>query len=232
MKNEDKISIKDKIAITISILTLLTLVVSLWYTHQQITILREQYEMTVNLTFEDFVENGNNYLEEGNYWEAIRYYDKALEIKPNNGNVLRDKGYAFINLGIDDESIKVTSYSDAEKFINYYFDYYKNHSTFEGRYYFERALDCFSDAKNSRPEDPEIRFYYSALGFYCPTGPDPIKSFNETISIIENIPPYKKKEPIIKTLKRCAWYAMGKAYKEIGQEAKAKECFRKANETK
>ena len=141
------------------------------------------------------------------------------------------KGYAFINLGIDDESIKVTSYSDAEKFINYYFDYYKNHSTFEGRYYFERALDCFSDAKNSRPEDPEIRFYYSALGFYCPTGPDPIKSFNETISIIENIPPYKKKEPIIKTLKRCAWYAMGKAYKEIGQEAKAKECLRKANET-
>lgn len=225
----------EKIAIAVAVVALLISAVSLYYTHQEASISREKYEKIdkwLILTLEEFVERGNNYLEEGNYWEAIRHYDKALEIEPDDPNVLRDKGYALINLGIDNESVKVTSYVDAKKFINYSFYSYKNQPATTSQYYFERALECFSKAKALNPEDPEtILFYYGALGFYLPTGPDPIESFNETINVIENLSPYKKEKRPVKFIRRCAWYGMGMAHREQGQEEKAEECFRKVNET-
>jgi len=216
MKKSEKISIAVSIvAICISAISLYISVYVTWFAP----------------TFEQLVEEGNIHLEKGEYWKAIRCYDKALEIKPDDPNVLRDKGYAFINLGIDNESISVTQYSDAKKFIDYYFECYKNQSTMSRQYYFERAFQCFSEAKILKPEDPEILFYYVSLGFYLPTGPDPINGFNEIINTIENLPPYKKEQYPVKLIKRCSWYGICIAYKEYGEEVKVEECFRKLNET-
>lgn len=225
----------EKIAITVAIIALLISAVSLYYTHQEVSILREKHEKIdkwLILTLEEFVERGNNYLEEGNYWEAIRHYDKALEIEPDDIHALKGKGYAFINLAIDNESVNVTEYSDAEKFINYYFYSYKNQPATTSQYYFERALEWFSKAKYIKSEnpDPEIEFYYGALGLYLPTGPNPIESFNETINIIENLPSYQQEQYPVKFIKRCAWYGMCEVYREYGREEKAEECFQKLNE--
>lgn len=223
----------EKIVIAVAVVALLISAVSLYYTHQQTSIMIDKYERIdkwLALTLEEFVERGNNYLEEGNYWEAIRHYDKALEIEPDDLHALKGKGYAFINLAIDNESVKVTGYTDAEKFINYYFYSYKNQRTTTSQYYFERALEWFSKAKISKSGDPEIRFYYSALGLYLPTGSDPIESFNETINIINNLPPYQQEQYPVKFIKRCARYGMCMAYREYGREEKAEECFQKLNE--
>jgi tetratricopeptide (TPR) repeat protein len=48
---------------------------------------------------------GMAYLNEGNYTEAIPFFDKALAINPNNSLTLNNKGAALYGLGIYNESI-------------------------------------------------------------------------------------------------------------------------------
>ncbi len=223
MKNSE--NILTRLPIALSIAALLISIGSWYDTHQQ-----KELDVWLALTVEEYLERGNNYLEEGNYWEAIRNYDKALEIMSDdpNPNVLKNKGYALINLGIDNESITVTRYSDAKKFINYSFTVYKNQSAAASQHYFERAFLCFKEAKVSEPEDPEIVFYYAALGLYFPiTCTDPVEGFNETINIINNLLTYRQEQYPVKFIKRSAWYGMCVAYKERGEEEKAEECFQK-----
>ena len=227
MKTCDKIAIAT-IAISLTALFLSTW--SLYYTGQEVSILREKHEKIDNwliLTYEELMERGNNCLEEGDYWEAIKHYDKALEIESDDLYALRKKGYAFINLGMDNESVKVDGYEDAEKIL-YFHSYYTNQCTNTSQYYFNRGFECFLKAKNLNPEDPEIGFYYSVLCLYLPNGPDPIESFNETINTIKNLSPYEKEKYPVKYIRSCAWYGMGMAYRERNEKVKAEECFDKA----
>lgn len=169
-------------------------------------------------SFEQLVYNGSILLEKGEYLKAIRCYDKALEIKSGDPNVLRDKGYALIDLGIDNKSVKVTRYSDAEKFITYYFEYYKNQNIKVNQYYFERAFQCFSEAKVLKPEDPEICLYYGILSLYLPAGPNSIDSLNQTLEIIKNLPPYIQEKYPVKLIKHCALYCKDMVYREDYEE--------------
>ncbi|MEQ8225750.1 MAG: tetratricopeptide repeat protein, partial [Candidatus Eremiobacterota bacterium] len=54
----------------------------------------------------EWIENGMNLCCEGRYEEAVKCYDKALEINPKNIDVLTKKGTALIDLEDYEESIK------------------------------------------------------------------------------------------------------------------------------
>ena len=51
-----------------------------------------------------FIQTGAELSQVGNYTNAIVYYDKALEIDPDDSNVLVNKGDALTNLGRYEES--------------------------------------------------------------------------------------------------------------------------------
>jgi len=51
-------------------------------------------------------DKGNGLLKLGRYEEAIRYFDKALEIDPRNETVLNNKGISLASLGRYEESIR------------------------------------------------------------------------------------------------------------------------------
>jgi Flp pilus assembly protein TadD len=52
------------------------------------------------------MDEGNNHFSTGNYNEAIKCYDKAIKINPNNAMAWNNKGNALSELKIYDESIK------------------------------------------------------------------------------------------------------------------------------
>jgi tetratricopeptide (TPR) repeat protein len=55
--------------------------------------------------FKEWFRKGKAYLNSGNY-DAIKYFDKALEIYPNSISVLKDKVYALILYSKHEEAIK------------------------------------------------------------------------------------------------------------------------------
>lgn len=169
------------------------------------------------------IMEGNAHLENGAYEKARRCYDKALEFNVNDPNVLRDKGYALLNLAIGNEDVRIIRYSDGEKLVDYFFEHYRFQRTAASRTLFERALQCFVEAKTLKPQDPEIALYCCGLGFYVWTGPDPIKCFEKTMNLIENLPSSRKRQKPVKAIRDCAWYALCMAYQEYGQEA-PEEC--------
>ena len=57
------------------------------------------------LTAEDWSNQANQYFLNGSYEEAAASYDKALELDPNNVDLLNNKGKALANLGRFEDAI-------------------------------------------------------------------------------------------------------------------------------
>jgi tetratricopeptide (TPR) repeat protein len=53
-----------------------------------------------------FVENGNLLDSQGKYEKAVAAYDRALEIVPDDADVLYDKGETLVKLGMVPEAMK------------------------------------------------------------------------------------------------------------------------------
>ena len=49
--------------------------------------------------FQKLLEQAYELCEDGNYVRALEYYDMALDIEPDNLNVMVDKGVTLQNLG-------------------------------------------------------------------------------------------------------------------------------------
>ncbi|MGB9176070.1 MAG: tetratricopeptide repeat protein [Methanoregula sp.] len=54
----------------------------------------------------EFVENGNLLDSQGKYEKAVAAYDRALEIVPDDADVLYDKGETLVKLGMVPEAMK------------------------------------------------------------------------------------------------------------------------------
>src|SRR5215467_2126576 len=63
-------------------------------------LLYAQYDPTT------LIKKGNTLFYQGNYTQAIQYYDKALAIDPNNKVALANKGNALVQLGNYTQSIQ------------------------------------------------------------------------------------------------------------------------------
>ena len=55
-------------------------------------------------TSDDFVESGKKDLDDGNYNEALSFFDQALSLEPNNPDFWNLKGIALRSLGRYDEA--------------------------------------------------------------------------------------------------------------------------------
>ena len=62
----------------------------------------EQYRQVLE---KQFFKTGNNLFDQGNYMDAISYYDKALQINSTDINVLYNKALALDSLGKHDQAI-------------------------------------------------------------------------------------------------------------------------------
>lgn len=85
----------EKITIGLSIFASFISVGSLYCTGENY----EKIDKFLALTFEQLMERGNKYLKEGDYCEGLIYFDRAVEIRPDGPNALRDKGCALVDLG-------------------------------------------------------------------------------------------------------------------------------------
>ena len=61
---------------------------------------------TKELGLKEIILKGNEHFYKNEYSEAITWYDKALQINPNNFDVCFNKGYALAELDKDNESIE------------------------------------------------------------------------------------------------------------------------------
>lgn len=185
---------------------------------------------------DELVIKGNKHFDNGAYKRAVKYYDEALRIHESDANTWKSKGFALINLGMDDESVTIkrhnrSPYSHAKKVMDYSGSSYQ--PSHISRDYVERGFQCFEKAVYYNPKDPEARLYKGIACLYLSPCPfcNPIEDFDETLRLIDNLL-HKDKSPPLRDIEGYAWHGKGMAYLKIGQKEKANECFRKANETK
>ena len=54
----------------------------------------------------ELLQKGKNLLYEGSFDEALSYFEQALLLEPNNGEILNQKGAALRSLGRYDEALE------------------------------------------------------------------------------------------------------------------------------
>jgi tetratricopeptide (TPR) repeat protein len=90
------------------------------------------------LELRDFLLQGNEYYYKKEFQKAIEWYDKALEIDPNNVNVLYNKGVALGELDKYQETIERYDTSD---YTNHIFEDYTQFQIFIVTYLYAKDLE-------------------------------------------------------------------------------------------
>lgn len=175
---------------------------------------------------EELVNKGNDCFDNGEYKRAVKYYDDALRIQKSDTYVWRNKGFALFNFGIDNESVCIERYKGpqcgppyshyAKKLIDHYNSSYQ--PTEKSHDYFERSFQCFEEAVCHNPNATEMWLYKGVVGLYLSPSPicNPVKDFDETLKIIDNLPP-EQKSPPLRDIESCALYGKRMAYSKLGQ---------------
>lgn len=103
----------------------------------------------------DWYNKGNVLYNQSKYDEAIRAYDKAIEINPQYAQAIEDKGFALYKEGNYKDAIK--AYDRVIEINPQYVLAWNNKGTAlfdEGRY--EDAIKAYDKAINLTPADPDI----------------------------------------------------------------------------
>lgn len=226
--NGNKKNLDNKIAVAALVISIFNTVLGAYIGLNQLMMQEE-----IRTPYDERLSRANDYFDKGEYKKAVEWYDKTLE-KYRSSDVLKWKGFALFNLGIDNENVKITryrAYSYAKELIDYYLSY---QPTDISRDYLKRSFQCFEETVYHNPKDSEAWLYKGIVALYLSPSPtcDPIEDFNVTLTLIDNYP-YKQKSLPLRDIESYAWYGKCMVYSEIiGQREKAEECCRKANETK
>lgn len=136
----------------------------------------------VNYPSTDDSNEGINLSEEGNYTEAIRAFDEALKINPQNATTWNEKGMVLAKLRKYDDAIK--AYDEALKINPQNVDAWKNKGNALrnlGRY--EEAFEAWDEALKINPQFAKAWFSkgnaLSDLGKY----EEAIKAYDEALKI-------------------------------------------------
>jgi tetratricopeptide (TPR) repeat protein len=182
----------------------------------------------------DLVTQGNQFFSHGDYKNAINCYEKALRLHSSFGNALKYKGFALLNLGLDNDSlsIKLDSSSPYDSPCMYATKLIENINSSDyqltetSRTYFESSYQYLKDAAFSNPTDLEALLYSSIVGLYLSPSPsyNPIKDFDKVQKTADDLY-YMQKSLQVKTIKSASWKGKGVAYLKIGDVEEAGKCF-------
>ncbi|KCZ70299.1 hypothetical protein ANME2D_03415 [Candidatus Methanoperedens nitroreducens] len=176
---------------------------------------------------DELVERGNNFYEKRDYQEAVKNYGRSLDIDKENGNAWRKKGFAYLNIGINNESLIINltrAYSNARSLIEFYNS--SDDSIIINQDAFENAYYSFDQTYKSNPKDFEALLYKGIASLYLSnsSGYNPISEFEEVVTVIDDTSSYRQDSPIVE-IKYSAWYGKCVSYRKIGSKEKAEECF-------
>lgn len=211
------------------ILGLLIGIVATWYF--------SSYYSTHSLSVEELIEKGDESYIFREYENAIKWYDKAIDIDHKNHHAWEFCGYSYLGLAFG------TPYEFPEIIDNCD----KLAPSHDSEHYLLRAERCFS--KCSAIDLTDIRsLNHAGLTWYClgvladeeggNTGGKMYyqfakRFFNGSIDLALIL----TKQDYNKQYDRdfwydiaCAWYGMGKTIEKEGNKDKANECFKKVNE--
>ncbi len=182
---------------------------------------------------DELVIEGNTHLDNGDYNRAVRCYTYALKIDESDENAWKNKGFALFNLGIDNESVSIhisniPPYCCGQKLIDYYNLSY--HTLPINRDYLERRLQCFKKVVYHDPKDPEAWLYKGIISLYLLNFSiyNPVEDFDETLTLIDNLPYEKKSYPPLRDIESSALNGKGMAHLKLGQ----RETFMTQRDTK
>jgi tetratricopeptide (TPR) repeat protein len=161
-------------------------------------------------TTDQLLAKGNDFILKEDYASSVPFFDKALNIDPENPQALNGKGLALQNLGKHDESI---AYFDKAiklnpKYTEAWFN--KGWSMVELDQY-DAAIECF---KKALEIDPSYCDAANDLGVAC--------YYSRNYEDAENW--YKK------TLELCpergeTWYNLGLLYLDLGRAGDANDAY-------
>lgn len=216
----------NKVQLVMTIIAAISLMISIFALYLGYINQKEQLELQKKIfSFEENITKcweqkkaANNYFDLGEYNKAVELYDRILKnCDPESYHlpILRYKGFALLNLGINNETVKIVRVSpitSAESVINHSLTYVLiNDNSAEC---FNMALVCFKSLYN-KTGDFEYVFYKGITYLYLGDLRKSIEFFNETITIINKYP-YTKRGKIHNDTLSFASRGMTIAYQRMG----------------
>jgi len=168
-------------------------------------------------------EKADNSFDLGEYEKSVELYDIILEnCDPASYHILtlKYKGFALLNLGINNETAKIVRVSpitSAENVIEHSLTYIP---TNDSRECFNMALFCFKTLYDETGAF-EYVFYEGITYLYLGEERKSIKCFNKTITIINEYS-YKERGRIYNDIISSAQYGMQIAHQKMREEEKQK----------
>jgi tetratricopeptide (TPR) repeat protein len=119
----------------------------------------------VPLKFEDYLNRGTDFYQKGEYELALKGYDKAIELKPDDANARNNRGVALDELGRYDEALK--AFDKAIELQSDYANAWNNRGVVLGskskprRY--DEALEAYKKASELEPDFAEAWFNQACI---------------------------------------------------------------------
>lgn len=159
------------------------------------------------------IEEGDKFFFKGQYLEAIEYYNRALDIDPNNAIALYYIGDALDNLGHHEMALEY--YDKALKIDPRNSNIWNNRGLALdnlGRY--EEALECYNKALKIKPNDDRVLYNKAIALRKLRRYKEALKCYDKALEINPN--------------DADIWNNKGVVFNELKQYKKAIECFNKA----
>ncbi len=165
----------------------------------------------------DYLNLGNAYYLDFKYKEALKAYDKAIEIKPDDHEAWTNKGVALVDLGRHKEALK--AYDKAiEIKPDMHKAWYNKGYALDDLCRYEEAIQVYNKAIEIKPDDDDAwtnkGVALAALGRY----EEALKAYDKAIEI--------------KPDDHKAWFNKGVALGKSGRKKEALKAYDKAIEIK